>query len=255
MIPAERHQKIIELVSERQFMSLNDLSGLLKVSVMTVRRDISELSSSGVVIAVRGGVRSLPVAFPSSAGQPETRSLIRTALSYVGDSQSLFLDSGELSYELARLILWRPSMQVLTNNFRIAEHIANYTSAQLVLTGGEFSRADKTFQPRYANKLLKDLRFDLLFLAPACWNENGGWHHDESRQSWYSALMDAAHQSVILADSRFYSGDGKFRMYDFNNADVIVSNHACAERLFNKRINPLKLHPLRHAPAKFEEKV
>ena len=53
MIPAERYKRITDLVSERRFISLNEITELLNISKSTLRRDIKELEQMGHLIHTR----------------------------------------------------------------------------------------------------------------------------------------------------------------------------------------------------------
>ena len=61
MIPVERHQQILALVSERGAVSIAELTERLGVSHMTIRRDLQKLEEQGSVLPVSGGVQSADV--------------------------------------------------------------------------------------------------------------------------------------------------------------------------------------------------
>jgi DeoR/GlpR family transcriptional regulator of sugar metabolism len=57
MIPDQRREHILKLLQERHVLSINELTSMLSVSHMTVRRDIQALENDGKVLSVTGGVR------------------------------------------------------------------------------------------------------------------------------------------------------------------------------------------------------
>ena len=59
MIPIERHQRILALVEQRGAVSINELTEILGVSHMTIRRDVSKLEERGLLVSVSGGVRAV----------------------------------------------------------------------------------------------------------------------------------------------------------------------------------------------------
>ena len=245
MIPAERHQHILDALADESCLSLAALAERLRVSVMTIRRDVAELSASGALIAVRGGVKSLVSVARSREGVAESRSLLRAALSYVKESRVIFLDSGALCRQLAQQIPWTAEMTAVTNDFLIAGDILRDTPAQLFFIGGELSRSDHSCYKSLALESLGSLSFELLYLSPMSWSERGVWHHDEHRQRWYRALATASRRTVLLADSRRYDQSGLFNLYSLTIADVVITNFPAAERMLQGRVDPLKLHPLR----------
>ncbi|MXP60616.1 DeoR/GlpR transcriptional regulator [Pantoea sp. Taur] len=244
MIPAERHQHIIEALREQSFLSMATLAQMLSVSEMTIRRDVAELSSRGALLAVRGGVKSLAIPTSGSMREIENRLLLRAALSYLEGCRVIFFDSGVICRQLAHLIPWSSGMTAVTNDFNIAHDIMRHTQAQLLFIGGELNRNDSSCHKVLALNSLEKLNFELLFLSPGSWNEKGIWHHEEHRQAWYSQLMSISHRKVILAESGNYDQRGMFKLYSLADADVVISNKISIERLLNGSIDPLKLHPV-----------
>ncbi|WP_313396390.1 DeoR/GlpR family DNA-binding transcription regulator [Pantoea septica] len=245
MIPAQRQQHILDALAESPCLSLAALADRLRVSVMTIRRDVAELSAAGALIAVRGGVKSLTSPARSRAGAAENRSLLQAALSYLGQNRIIFLDSGPLGRQLAQLIPWTAEMTAVTNDFLIAGDIARDTPTQLFFIGGELNRSDHTCHKSLALDTLGALSFQLLYLSPMSWSERGVWHHDEYRQKWYRTLVAASRRTVLLAESRRYDQSGLFNLYSLTIADVVITDFPAAERLLQGRVDPLKLHPLR----------
>lgn len=244
MIPAERHQQIVDALQGQSFVSFAVLAQSLNVSEMTIRRDVAELSSKGILLAVRGGVRSLTPLISNAQTTAENRMLLRAALSYLEGSRVIFFDSGVLCRQLAQLIPWSSKMTVVTNDFMIAHDIMRQTQAQLLFIGGELNRNDNSCHKSLALESLGRLNFELLFLSPASWNERGVWHHDEHRQAWYSRLMASSRQKVLLAEGSNYDQSGLFKLYSLSEADILISNYSAIGHLVRGWIDPLKLHPL-----------
>lgn len=247
MIPAERHKQIIDALLGQNFLSISALAQSLKVSEMTIRRDVAELSSKGTLLAVRGGVKSLTPPMANVQVIAQNRVLLRAAMSYLEGSRVIFFDSGVLCRQLAQLIPWSSKMTVVTNNFMIAHDIMRQTQAQLLFIGGELNRRDNSCHKSLAIESLGRLNFELLFLSPESWNENGIWHHDEHRQEWYLRLMAASRRKVLLAEAGSYNHRGLFKLYSLSEVDVVISNYINAERLFNGKADLIRLHPLSHA--------
>lgn len=245
MIAAERQQKIVDVLTTQSLISLSQLSEMLNVSVMTIRRDVAELSSRGQIVAVRGGVKSVSASTASMTSRNHHPSLLRAALSQIGNSRIIFLDSGELCLELALYIPWREDMTVVTNDFEIASYIISHTPAVLYFIGGELRRSDNTFHRRIAHEALKTLNFELLFLAPENWTEHGVWHNEEHRQSWYQMLIASSGKRVLMARSQSYGKSGMFHLYPLEKADVILSDHPQSEYLTCGLITPHKLQFVR----------
>ncbi|HAV1626406.1 TPA: DeoR/GlpR transcriptional regulator [Enterobacter hormaechei subsp. steigerwaltii] len=244
MTVTERQLKIVDMLTCQTFISLPQLAKVFKVSVMTIRRDVAELSAQGQIIAVRGGVKSISAPSNSASNGGHHPSLLRAAWSQVGNNRIIFLDSGKLCFDLARYIPWREDMTVITNDFEIANHIISNTHAGMYFIGGKLCREDNTSHHLIAQEILKSINFELLFLAPEHWTDRGAWHHEQNRQNWYQLLTGSAGKIVLLAESKVYGKSGMFRLYPLEKADVILTDYTSSEYLNSGVISPQKLHIL-----------
>lgn len=245
MIPAERHQRILEMVSTKHFVSLRELSDMLNVTMMTIRRDIEQLSAHGIIMSTRGGVRSrdeVPARKLSEAAGSNV--LIRAALSYLGDSKVIYIDGGKLALELARLFPYSDEMTIVTNDFAIAQHVMTHSRAALFFIGGKLSRHDNTFHQRVALETLNSLNFEKAFIAPESWGDKGVFHHDEFRMSYYIAIISASRKCIMLADNQNYGSNGLYKMFSLADMDMVVTDLPSSEVILSRRIDPLKLHPV-----------
>ncbi|MDR2946169.1 MAG: DeoR/GlpR family DNA-binding transcription regulator, partial [Candidatus Adiutrix sp.] len=111
MIPAKRQQLILSALAEREVVSIAELTALLGVSHMTVRRDIQKLEQEGRVLSISGGVRRPEKisAEPSHVAKrvlqhEEKAAIARAAAALVEPGMSIYLDAGTTSLALAELI-------------------------------------------------------------------------------------------------------------------------------------------------------
>ncbi len=101
MIPIERHQRILALVEQRGAVSINELTEILGVSHMTIRRDVSKLEEQGLLVSVSGGVRAVsrlaaePSHLVKSTLQSEEKQAIGAlAASHIAKNSCIYLDAG-----------------------------------------------------------------------------------------------------------------------------------------------------------------
>ena len=106
MLKEERHQKILNEVSLRNRVLLNDIADHLDVSVDTVRRDVKELDKKQLLKKVHGGAISL--GFTSNKNSVEVfdidekQLIARKAVSQIQDGSAIFIDGGTTCMELAK---------------------------------------------------------------------------------------------------------------------------------------------------------
>jgi DeoR/GlpR family transcriptional regulator of sugar metabolism len=142
MLPETRRRLLLDLIARQGFATLDELVKALAVSESTVRRDLEALDLGGHLKRTHGGaiaageVRALP-AFEERAATAtaEKQAIGRTAAGLLNDGDTVLLDGGTTTLEVARALLGRP-MQVVTNSLPIAQLLATSTSIDLILIGG-----------------------------------------------------------------------------------------------------------------------
>lgn len=142
MLAEARRKLVLDHVGQRGFATLEDLVKELGVSESTIRRDLEALDQAGEVRRTHGGaviagdVRTMP-AFEdrtASAGR-EKRAIGLSAAALVEDGDTVLLDGGTTTLEVARALVGRP-VQVVTNSLPIAQLLAPHKDTDLILIGG-----------------------------------------------------------------------------------------------------------------------
>ncbi|MBT2565246.1 DeoR/GlpR transcriptional regulator [Arthrobacter sp. ISL-85] len=114
-IPEQRHQEILRLLGREGVLSIRSLTDYMKVSHMTVRRDITVLEDQGQVVSVHGGVRLAdwtsqePPRERESRGQllpAREQAIAGLASGFVEDGMVVFLDAWCRTSPAARTSLW-----------------------------------------------------------------------------------------------------------------------------------------------------
>ena len=151
MIPIERHQRILALVEQRGAVSINELTEILGVSHMTIRRDVSKLEEQGLLVSVSGGVRAVsrlaaePSHLVKSTLQSEEKQAIGAlAASLIAKNSCIYLDAGTTTLALARAILDRDDLQVVTNDFEITQLLIDASQCGVIHTGGTLCRENRS---------------------------------------------------------------------------------------------------------------
>lgn len=172
MFPEERKRRILELVRNGDAVTVGDLSAEFGVSESTIRRDLRELEQSGLLERTHGG--ALPtegtLAEPSFAEKAvqnnEAKAAIaRLAASMVRDGDSIILDAGTTTLQIARLLRHRRNLTVVTNAFHIAAELCDIPEIEVIVTGGTVRGNTLALVGPTAERNLAEVNVDLLFLG------------------------------------------------------------------------------------------
>src|SRR6266699_5760726 len=142
VIVEERRKRVLDLVSQKGFISLSDLAQSIQVSESTLRRDLDYWHQQGALKRTHGGAiyvgdgSALPALEERSGRQlDEKQTIARTAAARMQDGDAILLDGGTTTLEVAKLLIGRP-MQVVTNSLPIANLFASSHETDLIMLGG-----------------------------------------------------------------------------------------------------------------------
>ncbi|MGY9045702.1 MAG: DeoR family transcriptional regulator, partial [Rhodobacterales bacterium] len=180
MIPAERQQFILSQLAERDVLSIQQLTELLGVSHMTIRRDIQVLEETRRVASVTGGVRlsrklnqELPHLEKAAINAAQKRAIGAAAASMVRNGMVVYLDAGTTGLEIARRIAERSDLTVVTNDFVICAYLSTHSSCALYHSGGMVERANQSCVGGATAQALTRFNYDIAFISTSCWTISG----------------------------------------------------------------------------------
>src|SRR5438552_14592469 len=139
----QRRDAILERLERDAKLSVSELASQLGVSEMTVRRDLEVMEQSGILQRVHGGAVSAqsrsyepPFAVRSMRHVEAKQRIGKAAAALIGEGETLILDAGTTTLEIARAIKGRRNLRILTLSLRIADLLADETRLTLLLPGG-----------------------------------------------------------------------------------------------------------------------
>jgi DeoR/GlpR family transcriptional regulator of sugar metabolism len=235
MIAEERRNRVLEMVRLRGFASLPELAGELKVSESTVRRDLDFLEETGVARRTHGGVfytgpsPKLPhFDLRQSVEWDKKRQIAAEAAKLIEDGDTVLLDGGSTTYELARMLVGRP-LQVVTNSLPVAMLFGASDTVDLVLVGGYVHRRTGVSLGPYANEMLAELNVRRAVLSVAGINERGYYNSNLLLVETERAMMKSADEVMIVADSTKFGRTCLAHLCELGDVDMVVTDSTIDE--------------------------
>jgi DeoR family transcriptional regulator, fructose operon transcriptional repressor len=207
MLAEQRRDRLLELVRVRRFASLPELADELEVSESTVRRDLDQLEELGSARRIHGGVLytgSSPKLPHFDISQPaeweKKKAIAAAAVKLVEDGDTILLDGGSTTYEMARLLVGRP-LHVVTTSLPVANLFASDTNSDLVLIGGNICPRSGVARGPYADQMLSMVRVRKTIFSVAGIHDDGFFNNDLMLVETERAMMRAANEVIVVADS------------------------------------------------------
>jgi DeoR/GlpR family transcriptional regulator of sugar metabolism len=205
-----RMQLIMSELSARGECRVRDLARQFQLSEMTVRRDLQELEGRGLLKRVHGGavLMNQDVDYPlrSQQGQQQKQQIGRTAARLLRSGQSIYIDAGTTSMELARAIRQGlphvTHLQIVTHGINIASELGGQTPYMLHLIGGEvYQNAFSTVGP-VALQQIAGFHFDLFFMGAGGIDPVTGWTNSNHMEALVKRAVIARAKTVCaIVDS------------------------------------------------------
>lgn len=232
MLNHERRSRLLDLLRLRGFAGIEELVRELGVSESTVRRDLDALEEKGAARRTHGGVLyagGLPRLAEFDERQPAhwaaKRAIAARAAALVGDGETVLLDGGTTTYEVARLLVGRP-LQVVTNSLPVANLFASESRSDLVLLGGFVSPRSGVCLGPYANELLGRLHVTTTVLSAAGIDTDGLFNAHLLLAETEQAMLKAAGRVIVVADSSKFGQKSLTLVSTLDAVDVFVSDDA-----------------------------
>lgn len=228
----DRRDRLLEVIRVRGFAAIDELVRELGVSESTIRRDLDALEEQGSVRRTHGGVLhagGLPRLGEFDERQPlhwaAKRAIAARAAGIVADGETVLLDGGTTTYEVARLLVGRP-LQVVTNSLPVANLFATESRTDLVLLGGYVSPRTGVCLGPYANELLGRLHVTTTVLSAAGIADEGLFNSHLLLAETEQAMLKAAGRVIVVADSSKFGRRSLTRVSALDAIDVFVSDES-----------------------------
>jgi len=204
-----RRLKIIELLQEEGSARVSYLSKIFDVSEPTVRQDLEKLENEGLIIREHGGayLRTIPQQVKALSLQHqenlEKKVLIgKKAASLIKNDESIILDSGTTTTEIARNLSDKLNLKIITNSLNIALLLGSVYSFEIMMTGGEFKAPTLSLTGGKAAKFFENIHVDKLFIATGGISFDIGLTYPGfSDLVVKKAMIDTAQEVYLIADS------------------------------------------------------
>jgi DeoR family transcriptional regulator, aga operon transcriptional repressor len=207
MRQAERVAAVLELLAAEGTVDVSALVDRLGVSAATVRRDLQLLEEQRMLSRTHGGavahdvLYELPLRYKAARHQVEKQRIAAEAATRVADGAVVGLTGGTTTTEVARAILDRRGITVVTNALNIAGELA-IRDLKLVVTGGTARSESYELVGPVAEQALERLNLDVAFVGvDGISLEAGLTTHHEIEAHTNRTMIERARLVVVVADS------------------------------------------------------
>jgi DeoR family transcriptional regulator of aga operon len=210
LLVEERRRRILDVLNAQERVTVEELVRRFGLSAVTIRGDLDALSSIGAVVRSHGGAlkrieaRDEPINVKETLHHAEKTRIAQAALRMIRDGETIILDSGTTTVEIARQIKASEfqSLNVITNALNIAMELANLPHVRVIMIGGLLRQMAYSLVGPSAEHALRDLHADRLFLGVDGLDPEIGLMTPDVLEAKLNAIMiEIARDVVVVADS------------------------------------------------------
>jgi DeoR family transcriptional regulator of aga operon len=206
----ERRRRICELLLEEGRVTVEALATRFGTSQVTIRADLSALESAGALIRTHGGAlppeeaTDEPLGVKQLQHHAEKVRIAQAAVALIRDGETIILDSGTTTAEIARAIRKADLkfVNVITNALNVAALLMDVASVRLIMPGGILRQESNSLSGPMAEAALANLQADRLYLGADGLDPEIGVMTPHLQEAELNAkMMRISRQVVVVADS------------------------------------------------------
>jgi DeoR family glycerol-3-phosphate regulon repressor len=236
MRPSDRRELIIDLVRERERVTVECLAQELDASPETIRRDLTELAARGVIRKFHGGAAwteaaafgsKIEGAFHARMQEHlrEKRAIARRAAALFSPGDALFVDTGTTTVVFAEELSRLSHLTVITNSVAIVQTIVRGDkSNRAFLIGGRYRDEASENLGTLAVEQIGRFRAEHTVLTAGVIEPDGVMDYDLNEAEIAMAMVANTRSLTVLADSSKFNRAGLFQVCPLAEVDRLVVN-------------------------------
>ena len=232
----KRQGEIYQIIKERLCINVSDLISMFDVSAATIRKDLTLLERVGLVFRTHGEVHIAtqresitPFETRGCLHADAKRAIAKAAVSEIHDGESIILDSGSTTLEIAKLLTDFQQLTVITNSLPAAM-VLSTSKVTVTLVGGLLLGKNLSVQGPESERYLKQVEVDKAFIASTGVRRNIGLVASNALEaSVKNCMMKAARKVYAVLDSSKFSISSIELFADFSEIDAIITEKPIAD--------------------------
>ena len=239
MTKEERHSLIIDTLIKHESIMVSDLSSLLAVSAVTIRKDLTELEkenklyrSHGKAILINPYINNRSVNEKEKLSREEDKLIGKAAASLITKDDSVIIASGTTVLAMARSIRPIHKLTVISASLQVSEILGSNEAIEIVQLGGSLRHSSLSTVGKYAEAPLADFSCSKLFLGVDGIDLEFGITTTDIREADLNkAMMRSAQKTIVLADSSKFRRRGFSKIANMDEIDLIITDSRISDKL------------------------
>ena len=239
MVPEDRKKRILHLLEEQNYLTVEEIAGKLYVSPPTIRRDLKAMDEEGIIRRTHGGAsyisserREFPFDLRNRTCIEEKRTLGRMAVELINDNDHLFIDTGSSCYAMVEALPSDLGLTVLTNCIPTLQILSQNPRLVLECPCGQYNSQHRSICGPDASRFIRT-RYAHYYFASATGisAENGVSLLSSMDLEVKQAMMSKAKKTVLLMDHSKINKSYYYKAFEISDVDILITDRALPDNL------------------------
>ena len=239
MLKSERLKTILQVVKTQKFVTVDELAQALKVSDMTIRRDLNELHKANKILRIHGGAQLLSDQIRTEKSYQQKREIhskekyevAKRACNLIHENDSIYVGPGT-TLELLVANLKVKHLRIVTNSLPVFEAAKdNMNDYELIMVGGSYRRISGAFVGALANNELKTMSFSVGFVGVNGIKDTSLTTANLEEGQTEGIGLDRSQIKFVVADYTKLDHSDFHQFYNLRNVDGLITNHGIEPEL------------------------
>jgi DeoR/GlpR family transcriptional regulator of sugar metabolism len=258
MLATERHKKIKQLLFEYDKVDVGNLSGILAVSEVTIRKDLEKLEQDGFLIRTHGGAvlrddapREETLAQADVPNIESKKMIGLFAAALIQDRDVVFIGPGSTCIQIAKNLRDKKDIIVITNNLGVMAELAGAPNCRVLGTGGELDASEYgvMLTGEIMIKNIREMYINKTFVSvDGIGFKRGFMMRNAFLAQLYRTLKDFSDEIIVVADHTKFDVNSLAGVGDLSFADKVISDqlapHDYIKYFFEHDIQIFTTYPL-----------
>lgn len=238
MITSKRHNEILEFVSKLGFVTVEQLAQQFSVTPQTIRRDINKLSSDGYLRRFHGGVgittstENLAYKTRQILCQEEKTRIAELITQFIPNKASVFINIGTTTEEVAKCLINKENLRVITNNLHVAATLFDYEKIEVIVAGGLVRNKDGGITGDATIDFINQFRVDYGIIGISAIDHDGtllDFDYNEVRVA--KTIIANSRNVFMVTDHTKFGRNAMVRLGHISEIDALFTDSQPPEKI------------------------
>lgn len=236
-----RHLKILQELDRTGIVSIKELTTLLGVTDMTIRRDLIELEKQDLLVRVHGGahrkirngINEASHTEKNMLNVDEKKEIAQKCAQLIENGDTVFIGSGTTTDFIGDYLEGK-EISIVTNSLPIFEKLKDYPNFDIILVGGRYRVKTQTFVGQFANTLLQEIKVSKAFIGVNGIDGHSVTTANEEEGNGNAIILNNAIEKYIVADNSKFDSYSFYTFYKMDDLSAVITDNRISKKVKEK---------------------